>query len=103
MTGNTEFLRYFFIAWFFWNAAVCIVYGIDKKKSLSGAWRIPEKTLLLLAFLMGGAGALAGMKIFHHKTLHKKFAVGVPLCLALNLIVILVLMFPEQVRNMIVK
>ena len=95
MNGHTEFVRYFLIALAAWNIAVCIIYGIDKKKALSGAWRIPERTLILFAFLMGGAGAYAGMKIFHHKTLHKKFTVGVPLCIAFNLLVLTIILFPD--------
>ena len=90
-----DVLRYFVIVLCAWNVAVCIVYGIDKKRSLSGAWRIPERTLLLLAFLLGGVGAYAGMRIFHHKTLHKKFTIGVPLCILWNLLVLTVLLKPE--------
>ena len=35
----------------------------------------------------GSIGALLGMKVFHHKTLHKAFRFGVPLILALQIIV----------------
>lgn len=101
MSQDPEFIRYFLIAYFFWNVTVCIIYGIDKKKSVSGAWRIPERTLMLLAFLMGGVGAFAGMKIFHHKTLHKKFTIGVPLCIVFNLIVLLFILFPDSAKELI--
>ena len=51
-----------------WNLLVFMIYGIDKSKAKRGAWRIPEKILLILAFACGGFGAwLAGI-IFHHKT-----------------------------------
>ena len=51
-----------------WNFLVFMIYGIDKSKAKRGAWRIPEKILLFLAFIYGGFGAwLAGI-IFHHKT-----------------------------------
>ncbi len=103
MTGSTEFIRYFTIAYLLWNVAVCVIYGIDKKKSVAGAWRIPERTLILLAFLMGGIGAFAGMKIFHHKTLHKKFTVGVPLCIVFNILVLFVIFFPEQAGALLGK
>ena len=55
------------------------MYGIDKWKAHRKQWRISEKMLLFLAVIGGSAGALAGMYIFHHKTLHKKFTIGVPL------------------------
>ena len=64
------------------NIAAWLMYGLDKWKAKSGAWRIPERTLLLTALLGGSAGALAGMLLFHHKTRKPKFTVGVPVMLA---------------------
>ena len=43
-------------------------YGIDKYRAKHDKWRIPEKTLMLLALLGGAIGAFLGMKAFHHKT-----------------------------------
>ncbi len=100
MSAQPEILRYFLIGLAVWNVIVCIIYGIDKKKALSGAWRIPERTLILLAFFLGGVGAFAGMKLFHHKTLHKKFTIGVPLCIVCNLIMLTVLIFPDTVKEL---
>ena len=67
------------------NAVTFIVYGIDKLKAKRGKWRIPESTLLLLAAIGGSIGAWLGMKVWHHKTMHKKFQNGVPLLLFLQL------------------
>lgn len=67
------------------NAATFLVYGIDKLKAKRGKWRIPESTLLLLAAIGGSLGAWLGMKVWHHKTMHKKFQYGVPLLLFLQL------------------
>jgi len=64
------------------------MYGADKKKAQKSEWRIKESTLILSAFLFGGIGALAGMKVFHHKTKHTKFIVLVPLAVILNIAVI---------------
>ena len=61
------------------------LYGIDKAKAKRGAWRIPEKTLLLAAFLGGSLGALLGMEVFRHKTKHWKFKLLVPLFLILHI------------------
>ena len=58
-----------------------LVYGIDKWKAKQGSWRISETTLLILAVIGGSIGALLGMKVWHHKTMHKKFKYGLPLIL----------------------
>ena len=55
-----------------------IMMGIDKAKAKKGAWRIPEKTLMGIAFLGGGAGVWLGMEVFRHKTKHFHFKYGVP-------------------------
>jgi uncharacterized membrane protein YsdA (DUF1294 family) len=68
-----------------WNLLVFALYGMDKRRAVRGNWRIQEKTLLLVAFLYGGLGALAGMRVFHHKTRHRKFTVLVPLAFLLQL------------------
>ena len=64
------------------NIVTFIAYGIDKYKAKKSRWRIPESTLLILAAVGGSIGALLGIKVFHHKTLHNKFRYGVPLILA---------------------
>ncbi len=70
------------------NLITFVAYGLDKYKAKAGSWRIPEKTLLLLTAVGGSMGALLGMKVFHHKTMHKKFYIGVPLILVLQLLLI---------------
>ena len=67
------------------NVITFMVYGIDKLKAKKGKWRIPEATLLLLAIVGGSIGAWCGMKVWHHKTMHKKFKYGVPLILVLKI------------------
>ena len=67
------------------NLLTFIVYGIDKLKAKKGKWRIPESTLLLLAFMGGSVGAWLGIKVWHHKTLHKKFKYGVPFIFILQI------------------
>lgn len=68
------------------NLVSMLLYGVDKWKSVHNKWRIPEKTLLLTAFLGGATGALLGMYLFHHKTKKAKFAVTVPILFFLELI-----------------
>jgi len=68
-----------------WNIAVFAMYGIDKRKAQLKERRISERTLLLSAAMMGGAGALLSMHVFRHKTKHWEFKLGVPLLLLLNI------------------
>ena len=61
------------------NIVTFLVYAIDKWKARRSKWRIPETTLLGLAVIGGSIGAWSGMKVWHHKTQHKKFRFGLPL------------------------
>ena len=95
------------------NAVTFFVYGIDKaaskrgksqtrlsfsgrkqarpkgkRKAKHGYWRISEATLLMQAVIGGSIGALLGMKVWHHKTLHKKFKYGLPLILLIQIAVV---------------
>lgn len=74
------------------NLITFFLYGIDKWKADRHRWRISEAVLLLAALVGGSVGALAGMYVFHHKTLHRKFTVGVPLILIAQIILILCLL-----------
>ncbi len=67
------------------NAVAFIMYGIDKYKAKKAKWRISEATLLLLAVLGGSFGAWMGMKVWHHKTMHKKFKYGIPAILLIQI------------------
>ena len=73
------------------NILTCLVYGIDKWKARKSLWRIPESTLLMLAVLGGSVGAWIGMKVWHHKTLHPKFRLGVPLILFIQIVLLILL------------
>ncbi len=70
------------------NVVTFLVYGIDKWKAKQGSWRISEATLLVLAAIGGSIGALLGMKVWRHKTQHKKFKYGLPLILIIQIILI---------------
>jgi len=61
------------------NIVTFLAYGLDKLKARRKMWRISENTLLGLAVIGGSVGALLGMRLWHHKTLHKKFRYGLPL------------------------
>lgn len=70
------------------NVIAFVVYGIDKLQAKRGGWRISEANLLWLAAFGGSVGALIGMQTWHHKTLHKKFTLGVPAILIVQLALI---------------
>ena len=66
------------------NLIALVLYGIDKYRAMRHKWRIPERTLLLVSFIGGSAGALMGMFLFRHKTRHWKFLICNPLFFALH-------------------
>ena len=68
------------------NLIAFIAFGIDKWKARNNAWRIPETTLFLLAILSGSIGAKLGMHIWHHKTKHLSFVIGVPVIMLLQVV-----------------
>lgn len=71
------------------NAAAFLLMLADKHKAKKKLWRIPEATLIGAAALGGSIGALMGMYIFRHKTRHLKFTVGIPIILALQVILLI--------------
>ena len=79
------------------NVITFIIYGIDKLKAKKGKWRTPEACLLGLAVIGGSIGAYLGIKVWHHKTLHKKFKYGIPLILIMQ-IAIAVYIFRENIQ-----
>ena len=70
------------------NLTAFFTYGWDKCRAKKGQWRVPEHTLLALAFVGGGVGALLGMRVFHHKTRKTKFRLGVPAAVLLWLLLL---------------
>ena len=70
------------------NVVTFFLYGIDKVKAKHARWRIPESVLLGLAAIGGSAGALIGMRLWHHKTLHNKFRYGIPALFLLHIAII---------------
>ena len=73
------------------NVIAFIIYGIDKRKAKKHLWRIPEATLIGLALMGGSVGAFLGMRLFHHKTKHIKFFVGVPAIFIIEIVIAIML------------
>ena len=78
------------------NVATFFTYGIDKLKAKKSLWRIRESALLGLAILGGSIGAWLGMKVWHHKTMHKIFKYGIPLILAVQIVLLLLVSCKSQ-------
>ena len=70
------------------SLAAFAAFGLDKYKAKAGKWRIPERTLFLLALMGGGIGAFLGMKVFHHKTMHKQFVIGIPVIMLIQAVLL---------------
>ncbi|HAP19771.1 MAG TPA: DUF1294 domain-containing protein [Lachnospiraceae bacterium] len=70
------------------NLAAFFIFGIDKRRAIKNRWRIAESTLFLLALIGGSIGAEAGMYVFHHKTRHLRFVIGIPLIFILQVLIV---------------
>ena len=66
------------------NLIAFIAFGIDKWRARHNKWRISEASLFLLAIFGGSIGALLGMHLWHHKTRHLYFLIGIPLIMLLQ-------------------
>ena len=67
--------------------------GIDKRKAVRGAYRIPEATLFAIALIGGALGSTIGMHVFRHKTKHWYFVIGMPIIFLLHLLLAALLYF----------
>ena len=74
------------------NAAGFILMLVDKVKAKKNLWRIPEATLFLVAAIGGSVGSILGMYTFRHKTKHIKFIVGMPLILAAQIVIAILIL-----------
>lgn len=73
------------------NALSFILFGLDKYKAKKGKWRISEATLLMIAVIGGSIGTWSGMRLWHHKTMHKKFKYGIPVIMIMQVCLVVYL------------
>ena len=73
------------------NAIGFILMLADKIKARKNLWRIPEKVLFLSAIIGGSIGSLLGMYVFRHKTKHFSFILGMPLILAIQIVLAVII------------
>ena len=90
-SGNT--IRYIIIYSIGINIITFFAFLIDKINAIEKRSRIRIVTLLGFAFFGGSVGAIVSMYLFRHKTQKDYFAVGVPLIMLMQFIVIWFLIF----------
>ncbi len=67
------------------NIICFMAMWVDKQRAVRKKWRIPEKTLFILAIFGGSLGGILGMNMFRHKTKHAKFKYGFPIILIIQI------------------
>ena len=87
--GLSSYIPYFIIYFIAINLIGLLIMYIDKKRAMYRRWRIPEKTLIIVAILGGSIGCMVGMKLFRHKTQKIKFVLGYPTILIAELVMII--------------
>ena len=89
--GVKELLLGYFIVI---SAVSAVITAYDKiaAKALPKK-RVPENTLMYLGFMGGAAAMYMVMQIIRHKTKHKKFMVGLPVFIALHIIIAVIVYF----------
>ena len=78
-----------YIYLFLINLLIFICYGIDKHAAIHNRSRISERTLHLMALFGGTPLAFIAQRVFHHKTIKKKFQVTFWFIVFLQVIVII--------------
>jgi uncharacterized membrane protein YsdA (DUF1294 family) len=77
------------------NAVSFAAFGWDKYCSERQMYRLPERTLLTLAGIGGAFGAVAGQRIFRHKTRKEPFRTYLNIILVLNVGLVFALSSPD--------
>lgn len=77
----------------FISLATTAVTAADKLKAKKGSFRVSEKTLIILALLGGSLAEYFTMRLIRHKTLHKKFMIGLPVIIIFQLITAILIIF----------
>lgn len=70
-----------------------IVTCIDKSAAKKDKSRIPEKTLFSIAIIGGSLAMYCTMRIIRHKTKHRRFMIGLPIIMILQIAIPIVLIF----------
>lgn len=92
MSANTEIVvtTCFLVA----NALAATAFWLDKHRAEQGGWRIPERTLLTLAFWGGGIGSLCAQQLLRHKTRKEPFRSYLLMIALFHVVAVLVVSIP---------
>lgn len=75
------------------STVAVILTAADKISAKRGGWRIPEATLMLIGLFGGALAMLITMKLIRHKTLHKKFMLGLPFEIVFHIALIITIIY----------
>lgn len=75
------------------NAVAFILPAVDKRRAKKDRWRIRESTLFLVAAMGGSVMMYISMRLFHHKTQHKRFMIGIPIIFVLQVALVLAIWY----------
>ncbi|HZP21161.1 MAG TPA: DUF1294 domain-containing protein [Bauldia sp.] len=79
----------------FINIVTYATFARDKEAAERGDWRVPERTLLLMAAAGGALGAIAAQQRLHHKTQKQPFAAILFLIAAAQAVFLIALADPD--------
>lgn len=96
---NKHLLLFLLVYFVLISLTASVVTLIDKSRAERGGWRTPEKTLLLLGLFGGALSEYITMKRIRHKTLHKKFMIGLPLMIAFHVFVIIFSIYEFAIKD----
>lgn len=86
----SHFLIIYFVAVSLFASIVTVT---DKRKAIKGKYRISEATLFVLGFLGGALSEYITMRLIHHKTLHKRFMLGLPAIVLLHILILIFVLY----------
>ena len=86
---NDELILAIAVVYLILNVISFTLFGADKRRAIKDRYRISEATLIVSGFL-GPFGALAGMRLFRHKTRKPLFKV-IYVFVAIHIVLIIVL------------
>lgn len=89
---NKELLIFIAAYFVLISLVTAVVTVSDKIKAKKGSFRVPEKVLFLLALSGGSLAEYLTMRCIRHKTLHKRFMLGLPLIMIFQLTVLILIM-----------
>lgn len=82
-----------FIYLLFINIISVVLTVKDKRNAIKKKKRVKENTLMLLSLMGGGIVMYLTMVSIHHKTKHRKFMIGIPFIVILEVVFIVITMY----------